>query len=274
MIRLRPFTIEDVPAGLALCRSARWNQIEADWLFFLRRSPGGVWIAERDGAAAGSVATLPYGNQVAWISMLLVFPEHRGQGVGTALLERAMRHLESFPAQRLDATPAGEPIYRQAGFRAEFPLMRLTREAGPGAPAGTSQFRHSRESLAAAADAALFGVSRDALLQMLAERAPQYAREWRAGHCWGRDGHDFHQIGPIAAPSEDVAAGLVSDCLGAGPDRRLVIDVPHTCSAWVERLQHWGFRPQRPFLRMVRGTAPAQTTAPEGCYAIAGPEYG
>jgi len=40
--------------------------------------------------------------------MVVVEPQHRGQGIGTALLERAIRHLDSrsVRAMKLDATPA------------------------------------------------------------------------------------------------------------------------------------------------------------------------
>ena len=37
----REMTISDIPAGLRLCRAARWNQLEPDWRVFLEARPGG-----------------------------------------------------------------------------------------------------------------------------------------------------------------------------------------------------------------------------------------
>ncbi|MGL1133766.1 GNAT family N-acetyltransferase, partial [Vibrio parahaemolyticus] len=68
----------------------------------------------------------------AWISMVLVDPGCRRQGLGTRILEGCLAET----ARRglvplLDATEAGEPLYRGLGFG---PLFRLTRWIGQGGP--------------------------------------------------------------------------------------------------------------------------------------------
>ena len=54
-IRLRTMTAADIPAGLALCRAARWNQIDADW----RRITLGL-------GTDGSQFALPYEAPLQW----------------------------------------------------------------------------------------------------------------------------------------------------------------------------------------------------------------
>ena len=49
----------------------------------------------RTGLVIGTVTTAGYGGRVAWISMLLVDPAHRGQGMGTRLPSRKWRLASS-----------------------------------------------------------------------------------------------------------------------------------------------------------------------------------
>ncbi|MFC6216644.1 GNAT family N-acetyltransferase, partial [Fodinicurvata halophila] len=121
-----------LPDLMALSREAGWNQLEADWRLFLDQ--GRVFGVLDAGRAVGSAAILPYGDDFAWIGMVLVRGSHRKQGLGTRLLERCLDELDrQGRIACLDATPAGEPIYRTLGFEGS---LRLTRWQGQGrAPA-------------------------------------------------------------------------------------------------------------------------------------------
>src|ERR1700683_884599 len=120
-LQIRVMTPADVPAGMRLKDLAGWNQTEQDWRRFLEAAPDGCFVAEWSGQVAGTVTTISYENRFAWIGMVLVDPQLRGKGVGTALLERAMDYLDAsgVPCLKLDATPQGRPIYERLGFRAE-----------------------------------------------------------------------------------------------------------------------------------------------------------
>lgn len=126
----------DIDAGLRFCRASGWNQLESDWRCFLGASPAGCRVALAAGEVAGTVATLRFDARFSWISMLLVAPELRGRGIGTALLMEALRVLEDVPCVRLDATPAGKKVYDQYGFRDEYPLVRMRAERVTLAAAG------------------------------------------------------------------------------------------------------------------------------------------
>src|SRR5579863_7651316 len=120
MTGIRPMTMHDLAAGMQLCRLSCWNQLEEDWRCFLDGTAGSGWLAEQDGVAIGTVATLRYRPGFAWLSMMLVDPAHRRTGVGSQLLATALAALTDEACVRLDATPAGEPLYRRFGFVAEY----------------------------------------------------------------------------------------------------------------------------------------------------------
>ncbi|MGB8295229.1 MAG: GNAT family N-acetyltransferase, partial [Polyangia bacterium] len=88
-------TPADVAAGMRLKEIAGWNQTQEDWERFLRASPEGCFVAEWNGQVVGTVTTIVYEGRFAWIGMVLVDPQMRGKGIGTALLEKAIDHLDS-----------------------------------------------------------------------------------------------------------------------------------------------------------------------------------
>jgi hypothetical protein len=223
---------------------------------------------------------MPYGS-FTWISMVLVNPAARGRGVGTLLLQRGLSLVDHRATARLDATPAGEPIYRGLGFVAEYRLARLFLDAGP---RGASRLSGARPLTRADWPALLekdihaFGVSRAGLLDRLAADAPEYA--WAAerdgqlnGYLLGRHGAVREHLGPLVADNDDTAWLLLDACLAAHPDREFIIDVPDDQLSWRARLGQLGFAIERPFLRMHRGplTAAGQ---PSQVFAITGAEFG
>ena len=279
-VSIREMTVYDIRAGLGLCRASRWNQTERDWQYFLAAAPHGALVAVENGSVIGTVATLPYGS-FAWISMVLVDPAARGRGIGTLLLNRGLALVPHGSAARLDATPAGEVVYRKLGFVAEYGLARFFLDARPRgaarAPCARPVARADWPALLDM-DAHAFGASRAGLLERLAADAAEYA--WVAerhgrlhGYLLGRYGHVREHLGPLIADSAETAGLLLEACLAAHPDRSIFMDVPDDQHTFRARLFQLGFAIERPFLRMHRGrlTAPGQ---PSQVYAIAGPEFG
>ena len=282
---------EDVPAGLRLCRASGWNQVSQDWDFFLESSPEGCRVAVDDtGEVVGSVATIRYGDAFAWVGMVLVDPVHRGRGIGTTLLKSSLEILDGMPTVRLDATPAGQPVYTQSGFGEERRLQRMQRDAdesrgtapfpemhGKGAVPLLRRMTEADVGDLAAWDREAFGADRRALLDAFRRRAPEYA--WVIstgsgidGYVFGRHGHAFEHIGPLVARDESSARVLVAGCLAARPDRPFIIDVP-LHPGWVAWLTSIEFRVQRPFVRMGRGERGFREDVSQ-MFAIAGPEFG
>jgi GNAT superfamily N-acetyltransferase len=274
-------TLEDIEAGLALCRASRWNQTDADWRTFLTLAPEGAVVATDGDRVVGSAATLPYGP-FTWVSMVLVEPATRGRGVGTTLLEHVLTLVPAGSVARLDATPLGEPLYRKLGFIPEYALSRWFRSPTPGTRPGTGTDPHPLSAADWPAvlerDACAFGAARAALLARLAGDAPQFGwvceREGTLrGFVLGRRGHVRDHIGPLVADSVGTATRLLDACLAAPSERGVFIDAPDAQTAWRDALLARGFAIERPFLRMSRGPL-ADAGDPSQIFAITGPEFG
>jgi GNAT superfamily N-acetyltransferase len=274
-----PMRLDDIPAGLDLCRAAGWNQTRRDWSQFLATTPEGARTARVDGRVVGTAATIRYGAAFAWIGMVLVDPAMRGRGLGTRLLDEAVALLADVPSVRLDATPAGFPIYLKRGFVEEYRIDRMQRVGGARPAAANSRVRPLLEAdipVIAAFDERAFGANRAGMLRWMLEGAPDLAwcasaRDGVEGYVLGRRGHVFDHIGPVVARDLAVAQALVLAALSA-TSRAVVVDATRHVPAWREWLDSIGFSHQRELIRMSRGTPPVAEV--ERQFAILGPEFG
>jgi GNAT superfamily N-acetyltransferase len=267
---------------LALSRSARWNQNEADWRVMLAIGRG--WgITLGDGTLAASTVVLPYGGKFAWISMVLVLPEQRRKGYATQLLKRALRENAALRLTSiLDATPAGHEVYVQEGFHDRWGFKRYELQAPA---AGFMPVADVRPLLPKdwpallALDLQGFGASRERLLRNLAQRLPAAAlvveREGRLeGFVLGRDGREASQVGPLVARDEETALLLLNAAL-AGVRTPVFVDIADHAPALQAWVQARGFAFQRPFTRMVHGEGAGPAPGDEALvFCPAGPELG
>jgi predicted N-acetyltransferase YhbS len=277
-IEIRPLAQDDVPAAVRLKDQVGWNQTAADWEFLLRASPEGCFAAQCEGRVVGTAATIVYQDQVAWVGMVVVDPAHRGQGIGTSLLERAIRYLDDrrTPTAKLDATPHGKPLYEKFGFVAEYPIERWMLARSLARPAPRQPLEDIEDVLSL--DREAFGADRSALLRALARRAPHLTLAQReeqrvVGYAFGRRGSRADQLGPWMARSAAVAAALLDEFLNRS-GRELVFVDCLVQNPWpLPLLKTRGFELSRPLTRMVRGpnTRPGR---PELLGAILGPEFG
>ncbi len=268
-MRLTPLAPGGLPRALALSTLVGWNQNEADWRVFLER---GQVMALDDGEAelAASVATLSYGP-VAWISMVLVRPDRRRQGLAREAMEWAVASLRAAGAIciALDATPDGQPAYRRLGFRDVWGFSRWSVPPLP-AIAGVREMTEADFPAILALDQASFGADRAWLLRRMADRHPAFVLE-EGGRVvaavLGRDGTRWNQAGPLWAREAAHAQALLAAALPGGGVADLRDDAP--LFSWLE--EELGAR-MRPFSRMVLdGTLPGE---PAGCMAVLGPEFG
>jgi GNAT superfamily N-acetyltransferase len=278
-------TSDDIADAIALVRAAHWNQIEADWRVFLDH---GTVYALRDGngRVIATAATLPHGG-FAWISMVLVAPEHRRKALGTKLLRRC---IDDLLAQNLvpvlDATPAGREVYRPLGFLDTWGFHRLAlrerdaaMEIPQPAPPNSVVIQTITEVVWPALcryDAAAFGADRSKLLDHLRGRSPAGFVALRGdavcGFLLGRDGRVASQLGPLIADDDAVAQALLTRGIAAvaGP---LYIDIPDGKTALLSSLAAQGFTRERPFTRMLQGRSTGFEDAAH-TYALVGPEFG
>lgn len=256
----------------ALVLQSGWNQTPQDWAVFSRE---GMVCAVRDaqGCIIASGAVLPLGGEVAWISMILVAPEARGHGLGSAVFKYCLSRVKAAGRTAyLDATPDGERIYSQFGFVPVFRLTRWQREVLPIAmPAVCTAKQHGVDALVAL-DSQALGAPRNALLADLLARPGTFCVRSTQGFAIVRRGRIAHQIGPLLALDETSAFDLLERALKclAG---KVFIDVPDERVLLGRQLVDAGFTPQRGFVRMVLGDQPLRGQA-HFIHAIAGPEFG
>ncbi len=287
MFSFREMKAADIELGLRLCRASHWNQTRRDWECFLNLSPHGCRVALKDDQVIGTVATINYENRFSWIAMVLVDPAFRGQGIGTRLMNEALAILRDVPdvrpVIRLDATPAGQPVYLQLGFVGEYGLSRMEAVVSNCVklPPPTQSLRRMRPADLSAIsnyDREVFGADRRALLEWMFAGAPEYAwakeeREAITGYCFGRHGQNAEHLGPVIAHDLVTARELVKACLNEQNGKPFYLDALHHNAEWLAWLTAIGFREQRSFLRMCRGSN-AFIGLPEKQFAIVGPEFG
>lgn len=256
-------TAADVPLADELRRLAGWNQSRADWLGYLDFEPRGCFVAEVDGVAQGTATTITYEGRVGWVGMVLVHPDQRRRGVGTALLQRAIGSLQErrITAIKLDATPMGRPVYLPLGFRDEYAVTRYVGKAQ--APAGemavgVSALQPSDLPKVTELDASWFGAARPRVLASLSARRPEYnfvARQDAriVGYLIARAGAERLQIGPWGAETPAIAEGLLHAFLRRADGHEVLLDVPGPNHAGPSLLTRHGFSIQRGYTRMYLG---------------------
>lgn len=281
MILYRPMVDGDVPAGLSLCRAAGWNQTVDDWELFLKLSPEGCRVAvDEGGQVMGTVTTVRYEDHFSWIGMVLVDPARQRQGIGIQLLRESLQLLSEEDTVKLDATPAGRRIYLQLDFRDEYFLSRMEIAMVPdNLPESTARLIQNDDLPGVLdIDVEVFGASREAVLEAVMKRGPQYCflleeKDKIKGYCFGRSGHEFSHIGPVVASDVESAKSVVAAALKGCYGTPVVVDVLLHSTSWINWLTSLGFREQRPLIRMFRGSN-AYPGMPEKQFAILGPEFG
>jgi GNAT superfamily N-acetyltransferase len=263
----------DLRRAAALSALVGWNQTEADWRHFVEH--GEVRALDDGGPAlVATAATLRFSARLGWISMVLVRPDRRGQGLATRLMQWAIERLraQGTACIALDATPAGRPVYAKLGFVAQGGFARWRLPGPMPTASGLRPMRADDLDAAARRDEAAFGAPRVALLASLRQRLPHAAfLAPDGGFVFARDGLRHPQIGPLVAPDAATARALVGAASGALAQPFLldlrddVADLALACEA------AGGVR-ERPFTRMSLG-APIPGDAAL-CPVLAGPEFG
>ena len=280
-LRIRQMTSEDVATGMRFKTLAGWNQVEADWQRFLALSPGGCFVAEIGGEPAGTVVTVTFDGVCGWVAMVLVPPERRRQGIGTAMLRHGIAHLQSSGVDtiKLDATPMGRQVYVPLGFRDEYGLER---REGVGKACTWTSVREMRDTDLAdvsAFDTPRFGVCREGLLRYLYRDSGGLCGVYRGagsaveGYVMVRPGSNAFQIGPLAAVHERAGRSLFCWALDRLAGEPVFFDVPLENPHGTGLAEEFGFSVQRGFTRMFLGKDP-YGGSPRQVYATSGPEKG
>jgi GNAT superfamily N-acetyltransferase len=267
--------------ALALSNEANWNQVADDWAMMITAGEA-IGFQDTSGRLIASALTLPYGDQFGWISMVLVTQLRQKQGLATQLLNSCIQRLEDkHLVPLLDATPAGENVYRPLGFLPYFGFERWEHEAVENIFQTATQ-RNNKIGMLERFDPSeiiekdqkIFGGDRRTIIESLIERSSEFSAvaENNGGFLLGRDGRTATHIGPISANSPKTAIALLDHALTT-LSGTVFIDACNHQKKFIVQLKKYGFRRQRPFLRMAKGYT-KKLGQPEKMFAMAGPELG
>jgi GNAT superfamily N-acetyltransferase len=276
--KLRVMTFEDIPDAIRLKDAIGWNQTSSDWMRFISATPAGCFVAEYSGNVIATAATIIYEGRFAWIGMVVVDEQYRGQGIGTTLFGQTLRFLDlqKVPSIKLDATPQGRLLYEKFGFRREYDIERwmlsrpVKEKAAEYGPVSIEEIIKI--------DRDIFGADRSGLLYSLAQEAPyltlQETQEGKnTGYSFGRRGSRADHMGPWVARDKDVAERLLNLFLNRSARELIFIDCLRQHPWAITLAKASGFELSRPLTRMFRGTNkyPGKT---ELLCASLGPEFG
>jgi GNAT superfamily N-acetyltransferase len=272
MNEIRLLRQEDIPGAMHLSRAAGWNQTEADWARILRLEPEGCFAIEQDGQVACTATAIAFGAELGWIGMVLTDPAHRGKGLATRLMVRAIEWLEERRVQwiKLDATDMGRPIYLKLGFEDEAIVERWARAPGLAPRTGAGPLRVDWDL-----DREAFGADRSRLLEDLARTGVAAANG--SGYAFGRPGDKAAYFGPCVCRNAEGARNLLQWFLGEHADQTVFWDILTDNREAIDLALEFGFERRRRLTRQVRPGVPAPAPfrrRDEYVYAIAGFEYG
>ena len=233
----------------------------------------------KDGRLVGTTTTTTYGDDLAWIGMVLVDPQERRQGIATRLMNVAMDYLNDKVATvKLDATAQGKPVYERFGFQVESRVERWsgTMKAREEETPNLLNHEASRELLAL--DREAFTADRSKLIEKLIDDAcvpPVLLRATDGtlgGYALARRGTNGDYVGPIVVKEPQYVDSLLDQVLSELPGGHVYIDLNMECGVGTRLLSDRGFVKERDLIRMVKG-GPGKKTSPL-VIAIAGPEIG
>ncbi len=281
LVSIRKMQETDLSSLMDLKSAEGWNQTEQDWKLLMSYPDSVNLVAIVSERIVGSVTGINYSGQVAWIGMMLVDKAFRGRGVARKLMQSTIDLLKTCRTIKLDATPAGYPVYAKIGFERELTLLRMTHPGLPliveGSDPGVAiQSKDIPEIIEY--DKQVFGANRGNLIRHLYGEAPELAFCVRSdqqltGFCLGRAGSRFTQVGPLYATSLEVALTLVKAVLTRLSGKACVVDIHADKKELVLWLTQAGFITARFFERMylTENNYPGRV---QEQYFISGPELG
>jgi predicted GNAT family N-acyltransferase len=284
MVELRRLNLQDIEQALQLSKAENWNQTEKEWELLIGNRQNICVAATLGDKLIGTATSINYENNVGWIGMVVVDKEYRGQKISNMLLSGIIENSKNIISLKLDATPAGLPVYQKFGFTQEYQVYRFISMSvfknEVHFEPGISVERAIPENLEEITeyDKQIFGANRKHLIGFLIRNFPEKAWILRLngqinGIALGRIGSRFHQVGPVFASSPDFAKKLILKSLEDIENQPVIVDIPAHKPELTEWINTLGFTKQRHFVRMYRNEN-VYAGLIENQFLICGPEFG
>ncbi len=235
---------ENIEAMKLLSERAGWNQTLEDLVHYTKLDPAGNFIAGyNDGKhfiPLGTGAVFPVGTDTSWISMILVHPEVRRQGIASAIMGRCITHARlssGKPVVGLDATPEGSNVYYALGFKDAYKLWRCRvrlkdKWLSSSGLVDHEPIRNIKEIASFLTRTAYF--NRRPILDILLHLPGSVSYmaksdETVEGIIFSRPGRRHPSIGPLLAANKSIASGLLQQTLRHWNDlgfEEVFMDIP------------------------------------------------
>ena len=275
--------LSDIVHAMKLSNTEGWNQTEKDWKLLIESPQNVCMLAECNRKIIGTTTAMNYSNQIAWIGMVLVDKEYRGQGVSKSLLTNILKQLGSFQSIKLDATPEGQRVYKKFDFKDEYLITRMATASMKSLSYDDDdifpvpiQLKDIQEIIVL--DELVFVANRTQLIDSLIKEYRHKAWLLKrnnsiTGFALGRKGNKYHQVGPVFASNINDVKMLIRKALEELINQPVVMDVLSEKEDLINWLNSIGFIMQRQFVRMYKKENPFPGII-NNQYLICGPEFG
>jgi len=283
-VTVRQWVEGDIEFVVQSTSREKWGNTRGDVERCFHWEPVGCFVAEEESERVGHISTIAYGK-LGWIGLLIVNPEQRGRGIGTALLQKGIDYLRRFGVEtiKLEAEERAVPLYRRFGFMEEFATLRYagqTRvaEREPLAPE-ISHVQPSDLRSLADFDSNYFGSSRDRVLKALFEGNPRGCfiarRNGLIGYIMCRRTQNGYWMGPWVCEDPVMSEELLNASLISidDPSMEVRFGFPSPNDHMSRLMRKSNFRFRERITRMFLGEE-AHSGKPQYVYGIGGPEKG
>ncbi|HUW47884.1 MAG TPA: GNAT family N-acetyltransferase [Patescibacteria group bacterium] len=285
VVTIRSFTLTDIEFAYESVIIEKWGNTKKDIERMLDYDPYGCFIVDVNKKPVGHIFSVSYGK-LGWIGLLIVRAEHRGMGLGTLLMKKAMNHLAvcGVETMNLEARPAAVQLYRELGFVDQYGSLRFAgnnRNLGSEHNSTVKLLEERMMDEVAKFDARYFGGNRMKVLMQLRCDHPKlcfasFTGSRLAGYVMCRNTEKGYRIGPWVCDAENPRAAeeLLTKCLKTlGEDVEIQVGVPVVNKTAVQILRKFRFKQYARSMRMRFGKV-LETECINGIFAVGGPEKG
>lgn len=256
MLTIRPILLKEMVFPIELAAKEGWNPGLYDGYNYFNIDPEGFFLAELNGGMAGIIWAVRYNMNYGVIGGHIVLPPFRKQGIGEALLNKALEHLQ-VRTIGMDGLECGENYYKRFGF---IPEHRVIRYGGIILADACLSFRISSAGdvdfySLTAYDEQMFGAARPQFLkawieQPGAESACYMEDDKIMGFGIIRPSRRGYRLGPLFADSPQAAKSLLCHLACKAGDDHIYLDVPQTNTAAIRLVESLGMQPVFSRLRL------------------------
>ncbi len=239
-----------------------WNPGLHDATCYRATDPEGFLVGVLDGEPVASISVVRYDDSFGFLGFYIVRPEFRGRGLGLAIWNAGLAHLEGC-CVGLDGVVAQQDNYRASGFELAW---RNVRFMGRGHDGGGEDRTVDLASLPfetlEAYDRDFFPAPRAAFTRAWIDQPAARARGLMehgrlSGYGVIRRCREGFKIGPLFADTPEHAEILFTDLAGfAGRGESVYLDVPEPHAEAVALAARHAMTVSFETARMYRGAAP------------------